>query len=103
MTWFYAAEAAAIADGEAIGTVSDKGLPLAVFNVAGEYLCTVDMCTHESSSLSDGYIDGDTVECALHFARFSLRTGAVLCPPAILPVKTFPVKVEDGKVYVDLP
>jgi nitrite reductase/ring-hydroxylating ferredoxin subunit len=103
MGWFYAADTDAIADGEAIGVVTDKGLPLAVFNVDGEYLCTVDMCTHESSSLSEGYIDGDTVECALHFAKFSLRTGDVLCSPAILPVKTFAVKVEDGKVYVDLP
>jgi nitrite reductase/ring-hydroxylating ferredoxin subunit len=52
--------------------------------------------------LSDGYIDGDTVECGFHFARFSLRTGAVLCPPAMLPLKTFPAKVEDGKVYIDI-
>ena len=42
------------------------------------------------------------MECPFHFARFSLRTGAVLCAPAILPLKTFAVKVEDGKIYVDL-
>jgi len=100
--WTYAADVEAIAAGEAVRVVTEKGLPLAVFNVDGEFLCTTDTCTHEDSSLSDGYIDGDTVECGFHFARFSLRTGAVLCPPALLPLKTFPVKVEDGKVFVDV-
>jgi nitrite reductase/ring-hydroxylating ferredoxin subunit len=100
--WSYAADAASIKPGEAIRFMTEKGVPLAVFNVDGEYLCTSDTCTHEASSLADGYIEGDTVECAFHFARFSLRTGAVLCPPALMPLKTFAVKVEGGKVYVDL-
>jgi 3-phenylpropionate/trans-cinnamate dioxygenase ferredoxin component len=100
--WSYAADADSINDGEAVCFVTEKQPPLAIFNVGGEFLCTSDTCTHEASSLSDGYIEGDTVECPFHFARFSLRTGAVLCPPAILPLKTFAVKVEDGKIYVDL-
>jgi 3-phenylpropionate/trans-cinnamate dioxygenase ferredoxin component len=100
--WSYAADADSIKDGEAVCFVTEKQPPLAIFNVGGEFLCTSDTCTHEASSLSDGYIEGDTVECPFHFARFSLRTGAVLCPPAILPLKTFAVKVEDGKIYVDL-
>jgi nitrite reductase/ring-hydroxylating ferredoxin subunit len=100
--WSYAADAESIKEGEAIRFVTEKQLPLAIFNVDGEYLCTSDTCTHEASSLSDGYVEGDTAECAFHFARFSLRTGAVLCPPAIMPLKTFPVKVEDGKIYVDI-
>jgi nitrite reductase/ring-hydroxylating ferredoxin subunit len=99
--WIYAADAESIAEGEACRVITEMG-PLAVFNVEGEFLCTADSCTHETSSLSDGYIDGDTVECGFHFARFSLRTGAVLCPPAMLPLKTFPAKVEDGKVYIDI-
>ena len=100
--WSYAADAESIKEGEAIRFVTEKQFPLAIFNVDGEYLCTSDTCTHEASSLSDGYVEGDTVECAFHFAKFSLRTGAVLCPPAIMPLKTFPVKVEDGKIYVDI-
>ena len=100
--WSYAADADSIKDGEALRLVTEKQAPLAIFNVGGEFLCTSDTCTHEASSLYDGYIEGDTVECPFHFARFSLRTGAVLCAPAILPLKTFAVKVEDGKIYVDL-
>lgn len=100
--WSYAADAESIKEGEAIRFVTEKQFELAIFNVDGEYLCTSDTCTHEASSLCDGYIEGDTVECAFHFARFSLRTGAVLSPPAVMPLKTFPVKVEDGKIYIDL-
>ena len=100
--WSYATDAESIKEGEAMRYVTEKQIPLAIFNVDGEFLCTSDTCTHEASSLSDGYIEGDTVECAFHFAKFSLRTGAVLCSPAILPLKTFAVKVEDGKVYVDI-
>jgi nitrite reductase/ring-hydroxylating ferredoxin subunit len=100
--WTYAADAESIADGEAVRVATEKGFSVAVFNVDGEFLSTADSCTHEDSSLSDGYVEGDTVECGFHFAKFSLRTGAVLCPPALLPLKTFPVKVEDGKVYVDV-
>ena len=100
--WTYAADADSINNGEALCFVTEKSVPLAIFNVDGEFLCTSDTCTHEASSLSDGYLEGDTVECAFHFARFSLRTGAVLCPPAMLPLKTFAVKVEDGKIYIDI-
>jgi biphenyl 2,3-dioxygenase ferredoxin subunit len=100
--WTYAADAESIADGEAVRVITERGLLVAVFNVDGEFLCTTDTCTHEASSLSDGYIEGDTVECGFHFAKFSLRTGAVLCPPAMLPLKTFAVKVEEGKVYIDV-
>lgn len=100
--WSYVADADSIPDGEAIRFLPEKSPPLAIFNSDGEFFCTTDTCTHETSSLSDGYIEGDTVECPFHFAKFSLRTGAVLCAPAMLPIKTFPVKVEDGKIFVDL-
>jgi 3-phenylpropionate/trans-cinnamate dioxygenase ferredoxin component len=100
--WTHAADADEIPEGEATCYVSEKYGPLGIFNADGEFLCISDMCTHETASLSDGYIEGDTVECPFHLARFSLRTGAVLSPPAMMPVKTFPVKVEDGKIYLDL-
>jgi nitrite reductase/ring-hydroxylating ferredoxin subunit len=76
--------------------------PVGLFNVDGEYFAIDDTCTHGEWSLCDGYLDGDVVECALHMARFSVRTGAVLAPPADTPVKVYPVKIEDGQVLVDL-
>ena len=54
--------------------------------------------------MSDGYVEDDgTVECPLHAARFCLKTGAALCQPATEPLKTYPVVLLDGAVYVDVP
>lgn len=75
---------------------------LAVFNVDGEFYATADECTHDESSLADGYIDSGEVECAWHFAKFCIRTGRVLSPPATRDIATFAVTVEDGIVYVDV-
>lgn len=76
--------------------------PIAVFNVDGEFYATDDTCSHATSSLSDGYITGQIVECAFHFAKFDICTGRALCLPATEPLRTFAVKVECGDVYVDV-
>ncbi|RZI53825.1 MAG: bifunctional 3-phenylpropionate/cinnamic acid dioxygenase ferredoxin subunit [Pseudonocardia sp.] len=76
--------------------------PVAVFNVDGEFFATDDTCTHAVSSLSDGYITKDVVECAFHFAKFDVRTGRALCLPATQPLRTFGVRLEGGYVYVDV-
>jgi nitrite reductase/ring-hydroxylating ferredoxin subunit len=100
--WVCAGEDEAVAEGEAIRFDPESGPAVAIFRVDGALYCVDDTCTHEESSLADGYIEGDVVECSFHFARFSIRTGAVLGLPATLPLHTYPVKVEDGKVYVEL-
>jgi nitrite reductase/ring-hydroxylating ferredoxin subunit len=76
--------------------------PIAVFNVDGEFHATADTCTHDDSSLADGYIDGDQVECAWHFAKFCIRTGEVLSPPANRNIATYSVDIDDGVVYVNI-
>ena len=63
----------------------------------------VDNCSHEDYPLSEGFVDGETLECALHGSRFDLRTGKPDTLPAIRPVQTFPVKIEGDDVLVDLP
>lgn len=73
---------------------------IALFNVDGQFYATDDTCTHAEASLSEGEVDGDQVECPLHGARFNVKTGAVLCMPAVVPVATYEVKVEDGAVHV---
>ena len=85
------------------------GLPIAIFNVHGELFAIGDTCSHEEFSLVEGEVeaardgDGCTVECALHGARFDLRTGSALSLPAVLPVGSFPVWIEDGTVKLDVP
>jgi nitrite reductase/ring-hydroxylating ferredoxin subunit len=86
--------------GEAI-KVDTSGLVLAVFNLDGEFHVTDDHCTHGPGSLSEGFIDGDCVECNFHQGVFNIRTGAVVQPPCIIPIRTYPVTVEDGAVYID--
>jgi nitrite reductase/ring-hydroxylating ferredoxin subunit len=76
-------------------------LTLAVFNVDGEFFVTDDMCTHGPGSLSEGYIDGDVVECNFHNGQFNIKTGEVVSPPCMIPVKTYPVVVENGRVMID--
>ena len=101
--WICVGGVADIDDGEALRVSLVDRAPLAVFNVAGDFFCIDDTCTHDEASLADGYIEGDVVECAFHFAKFAIRTGAVLSPPATLPVRTYEVKIIDGKIHVDLP
>jgi nitrite reductase/ring-hydroxylating ferredoxin subunit len=94
-------QAADVADGTAL-KVETEGLILAVFNVEGEYYVLDDACTHGPGSLSEGYIEGDVVECNFHNGQFNIRTGEVVLPPCMIPMKTYPTTVEDGKVYIEV-
>jgi len=100
MSWKKVCRADEIADGSARQIKGDN--PIAVFRVGDEFLATDDTCTHAKFSLADGYVEGDEVVCALHEARFCLRTGRVLTPPAIVPLRTYPVRIEDGDVYIEV-
>jgi nitrite reductase/ring-hydroxylating ferredoxin subunit len=82
--------------------VEAEGLILAVFNVAGEFFVTDDACTHGPGALSEGDLENDIVECNFHGGRFNVRTGAVAGPPCMVPVKTYPVVVEQGRVFVEV-
>ena len=73
---------------------------IALYNVAGEFFATTNVCTHDVAYLSDGELFGHVVECPLHGARFDVRSGKVLSLPAVYPLKTYEVRVEDGKVQV---
>ncbi|MFL5029253.1 MAG: non-heme iron oxygenase ferredoxin subunit [Xanthobacteraceae bacterium] len=90
-----------VAPGSAI-RVETADLVLAVFNVAGQFYVTDDACTHGPGSLSEGYIEDDIVECNFHNGQFNIRTGEVVSPPCIVPVKTYPTVVDDGSVYIEV-
>ncbi|XVV15128.1 bifunctional 3-phenylpropionate/cinnamic acid dioxygenase ferredoxin subunit [Actinoplanes sp. CA-131856] len=87
----------------------DEGLVLStvpktsVFHSEGELYCIDDTCTHEDFSLADGWVEGCVVECTLHAAKFDLRSGAPLTPPASRPVATHPVTRMRDDVFVALP
>ena len=89
-----------IAPGNAI-RVENGDLVLAVYNVDGEYFVTDDLCTHGPGSLSEGYIDGDVVECNFHNGQFNIKTGEVVSPPCMVPIKTYKTVVENGRVLIE--
>ena len=89
----------AVAPGNAL-KVEAAGLTVAVFNIEGKYFVTDDACTHGPGSLSEGYIDGDVIECNFHNGQFNIKTGEVVSPPCMVPVKTYPAVVEGGKVFI---
>ncbi|RNI24649.1 non-heme iron oxygenase ferredoxin subunit [Flexivirga caeni] len=62
-----------------------------------------DTCSHANVSLSEGEVDGCTIECWLHGSRFDLRTGKPTGPPATVPIAVYPVRVQDGDVFVSVP
>jgi biphenyl 2,3-dioxygenase ferredoxin subunit len=92
---------AEVAPGNAL-RVERGELTLAVFNLEGEFFVTNDACTHGPGSLSEGYIEGDVVECNFHNGQFNIKTGEVVAPPCMVPVKTYRTLVEDGKVFIEL-
>ncbi len=77
-------------------------LVLAVYNVAGEIFVTDDACTHGPGSLSEGILEDDIIECNFHGGQFNVRTGEVVGPPCMVPVKTYKVTVEDGVIFIDV-
>ena len=87
--------------GQAI-KVETGGLTLAVFNVDGAFRVTDDACTHGPGSLSEGYLEGEVIECNFHQGCFNVRTGEVVKPPCLVPIKTYPTVLEDDIVYLEL-
>lgn len=87
-------------DGGAMQLEADPSV--ALFRVDGEFYATADTCTHEEWSLGDdGEVEGYEVICALHTARFDIRTGEATGFPATVPLATYPVVITDGEVWVD--
>jgi 3-phenylpropionate/trans-cinnamate dioxygenase ferredoxin subunit len=78
------------------------GEPIAIFHVDGSYYAINDVCTHEEASLAEGELEGEVVECALHGARFNVRTGEVVSLPAVVPVQTYPVRVVGSNIEVEV-
>jgi len=93
---------AAVADVPEDGTlVVDLGAdPVCLYNLGGTIYATYDTCTHGQASLADGFIDGENIECPLHQGLFHIPTGKAVGAPCEVDVKTYEVKVEDGKVYL---
>ncbi len=97
--WHFAGMADDFED-EDVEQVKVGPLAIAVYRAKGQFYATQDLCTHERAFLSDGIVIDCVVECPFHQGRFDVRTGKALGAPVIVPIKTYPVKVADGRIYV---
>jgi 3-phenylpropionate/trans-cinnamate dioxygenase ferredoxin component len=93
---------AELEDLEAGKLVEAGGKRIAIFNLGGKYYAIEDTCPHRGGPLSAGMLAEDEVICPWHGSRFKVRTGAVLTPPAQRSVKSFPVRVVENDVEVEI-
>jgi len=78
------------------------GQAVLVCNVGGEFFAVADVCTHDRGALGEGRLRGSIIECPRHGARFDVRDGSVKAPPAVRPLPTYPVRVRDHGVEVQI-
>lgn len=97
--WIPIIKATDINEGD-VTKVIVHGTALAVYRIKGKCFVTSDICTHGQASLSDGYLDGDTIECPLHQGLFHVPTGKAIGAPATEPIKTYEAKFDNGKVCI---
>jgi len=88
--------------GGSLKGVSADGVPIVLAEVDGRVCALHDQCSHEEYPLSDGELEGGDIVCIYHGARFDACTGARKALPAIRPVRSYPVEIRDGDVYVDI-
>ena len=75
-------------------------LPVAIFNIGGEYYAIEDVCTHDGGPLAEGKLENEEIICPRHGARFNVKTGQALCMPAFESVECYEVKIENDELYV---
>jgi 3-phenylpropionate/trans-cinnamate dioxygenase ferredoxin component len=102
-TWVEVGRIADVPPGHAARVEIDD-VPIAIFNVDGEFFCLDDTCSHAQASLSDGDLDADrcAIECPLHGSAFDLRTGDPISLPAVEPVRVHHIDTSDGVIRVAL-
>lgn len=97
--WCEVAKAGEIPAGQCKAVIVNDRM-VAVINLEGTFYAIDNICTHDYAELCDGMILGDRIQCPLHGAQFSIRTGAVLSPPAYEALNTYEVRVTQGVIQV---
>ena len=82
--------------------VNVYGRDIALYNVEGEIYATDNICTHGHARLCEGFLEGHEIECPLHQGRFDVRNGAPMCAPLTEAIRSYPVKIEAGRVFRSL-
>ncbi len=99
--WTEAADLGDLPEDDVIG-VTVAGRDVALYTVEGEVFATDNLCTHGNARLCDGFLEGHEIECPLHQGRFDVRDGRALCAPLTEALRSYPVRIEQGKVFLQL-
>ena len=97
--WVTVAQRSALKPGDVLG-VQVKDKEIALYDLEGTLYATENTCTHAYAYLSDGWVDGDIIECPLHGGRFEIKTGKGLGPPIDCDIKTFAVRIEGESIQI---
>lgn len=100
-TWIELAAVDAIPEDDVIG-IDAEGKSFALYQVDGEIYATDNICTHGNARLCDGFLEGHEIECPLHQGKFDIRNGKAMCAPLTEDLKTYPVKIEGTRVFVEV-
>jgi nitrite reductase/ring-hydroxylating ferredoxin subunit len=99
--WVTVAQLPSLPEGEILGVeIGDKSI--ALYNIDGEIHATDNVCTHAFALLTDGWLDGDCIECPLHAGRFNVKTGKAMGPPVDEDIKVFETRVVGSDIQVKL-
>ena len=101
MAWTRVAAAADLKR-QSVLAVEAGGEEVALWWVEGAPYATSNICTHAFARLSDGFRDGECIECPIHQALFNVKSGEVVAGPAGAPIKTYPCKVDGADIVIDL-
>lgn len=101
MHWVDALSADDLPIDDVIG-VAVAGRDIAVYTVDGDVYATDNICTHGHARLCDGFLEGHEIECPLHQGKFDVRDGTPTCQPVTEALRSYPVKVEGGRVFLQI-
>ncbi len=99
--WIDATAADDVPEDDVIGVVVE-GRDIAFYNASGEIFATDNICTHGQARLCEGFLEGHEIECPLHQGRFDVRTGQPTCAPVTEAIRSYPIRVEAGRVLIAL-
>ena len=99
--WIDASAVDEVPEDDVIGVMVD-GRDIAMYNAGGEIFATDNICTHGHARLCEGFLEGHEIECPLHQGKFDVRTGQATCAPPTEALRSYPVKIEGGRVWLAL-
>lgn len=97
--WIDAVAQADVPQDDVVG-VEVAGRDIALYGVDGKVFATDNICTHGNARLCDGFLDGFEIECPLHQGKFDIRYGQPTCVPVTEALRSYPVKIEGGRVWL---